>query len=55
MGEESAFHYARIAAQAEDRLLRLFDGKETAVAAVAEPEAMQEMAADEEEEQLCAG
>ncbi|MDO8585464.1 MAG: hypothetical protein Q7T82_00310 [Armatimonadota bacterium] len=53
MAEESAFHYARIAAQAEDRLLKLFDEEKTAVVAVA-PEDGQEPAA-EEGEQLCAG
>jgi hypothetical protein len=51
MGETSAFHYARIAVQAEDRLLRLFDRAETAVE---EPDEAQ-LDAAQEEECKCAG
>lgn len=51
MGEATAFHYARIAVQAEDRLLRLFDRADVAVE---EPDEAQVTAA-QEDECKCAG
>jgi hypothetical protein len=51
MGEASAFHYARIAVQAEDRLLSLFDRVET----VEESDQPQNVAVAKEEDCSCAG
>jgi len=51
MGEGSAFHYARIAAQAEDRLLSLFDVE----AAIEQSDQSQNAPAEKEEDCSCAG
>ena len=55
MVELSAFYYARIAAEAEDRLLRLFDEPDTTFVAIADPEDEPDQAADKEEDHACAG
>jgi hypothetical protein len=55
MDETSPFHYARIAAQAEERLLKLFDGLDTDLPVVAEHDRMMEAYPANEEDAACAG